>query len=118
MCRKWEERIAAERAAGEARIAKEKAAIAEKIEKVKASLAEQYEEGFKPLLQEAEQRHMHELQRVVEQLRISHAETLGFAWCLRNPQAEQGAGWGLALSPASCWGRLSFPKYLHKILIF
>ena len=62
---KWEAKLEAEKAAGEERIAAEKAAIEEKIEKVRGLLAERYEAGFKPLLAEAEARHVEELNKVV-----------------------------------------------------
>ena len=55
-------RLAAEREAGEARVAAERRAIDAKVAKVRATLAERYEAGFKPLLAEAEARHLAELQ--------------------------------------------------------
>jgi RhoGEF domain len=63
---KWEAKLASEREAGEKRVADERRAIEAKIEKVRAALAERYEAGFKPLLQEAEGRHLEELQRIVD----------------------------------------------------
>lgn len=62
---KWESRLAAEREAGERRLAEERQAIEAKIEKVRAALAERYEAGFKPLLLEAEARHVEELNKLV-----------------------------------------------------
>jgi hypothetical protein len=62
---KWEAKLAAEREAGERRVAEERAAIESKIEKVRAALAERYEAGFKPLLLEAEARHVEELNKLV-----------------------------------------------------
>lgn len=62
---KWEARLAAEKAAGEARVGEERAAIEAKIERVRGALAERYEAGFKPLLAEAEARHVEELNRIV-----------------------------------------------------
>lgn len=62
---KWEAKLASEKAAGESRVAEERAAIEAKIERVRAALAERYEAGFKPLLAEAEARHVDELNKIV-----------------------------------------------------
>lgn len=63
---KWESRLAAEKEAGERKVEEEKKLIEAKIERVRAALAERYEAGFKPLLKEAEARHLEELQRIVD----------------------------------------------------
>jgi hypothetical protein len=75
--KRWETAIAeAERAASE-RVEAEKAKMSSRLEEVKASLTARYEEGFKPLLAEAEARHMAEVKRVARlqaELREREAE--------------------------------------------
>jgi hypothetical protein len=63
---KWEARLAEEKEAGEKRVADERRAVDAKIDKVRQALAERYEAGFRPLLKQAEDRHVGELQKVVD----------------------------------------------------
>ena len=61
---KWEAKLAAEKEAGERRVADERKLIEQKIEQVRTALAERYESGFRPLLREAETRHLEQLHNV------------------------------------------------------
>jgi len=85
---KWEARLAAEKEAGERRVADERAAIEAKIEKVKAALAERYEAGFKPLLREAEARHMEELGKIVSLQKELEAKEV--SWCVARCSSCHG----------------------------
>lgn len=61
---KWEAILAKEKEDAERRIAAEKELVESKIARVRAVLADRYESGFKPLLEEAENKYQTELQRV------------------------------------------------------
>lgn len=76
---KWEARLASEREACEKRIAEERALIEAKVEKVRATLAERYEAGFKPLLKEAEARHLEELNKIMALQKQLEAKEVGVA---------------------------------------
>jgi hypothetical protein len=63
---KWEARLAEEKEAGEKRVAEERKIVEQKLKKVSEAMNQKYEAGFRPLLKQAEERHVAELQRVVD----------------------------------------------------
>lgn len=63
---KWESRLAEEKEAGEKRVAEERKIVEQKLKKVSEAMNQKYEAGFRPLLKQAEERHVAELQRVVD----------------------------------------------------
>ena len=82
--REWESKLEAEHKAGEARLVAESQEISSKMARVRETLAERYESGFMPLLAEAEERHLQEVNRVTqlqrtlqekEQVRCTHEAT-------------------------------------------
>jgi hypothetical protein len=92
---KWEARLQAAKEDGERRVAEERRAIEAKIDKVRQALAERFEAGFRPLLKEAETRHVAELQRVVElqrELENKEAELRAAHEAARSVSAASGTG--------------------------
>lgn len=104
---KWAARLEEEKRKAEERVAEEKQLIAAKLAKVKETLMSRYEEGFKPLLAEAEARHMEEVRRVArlqaelrekeEELRrtqqAARASALS-AWVSQPPEGDDTGTWG------------------------
>lgn len=119
---KWEDKLRSEKEAGEKRVADERRLIDQKIEKVRQALAERYEAGFRPLLAQAEERHVAELQRVVDlqrELDSKEAELRSAHESARNLSAAvasvtNGDGSGSGIDPVS--GRsLSDGKYRDPV---
>ena len=80
--REWDAKLQAEQKAGEARLRAEAKDIEAKMSRVRDTLTERYETGFMPLLAEAEERHLQEVNRVTQlQRTLAEKEKVrGFMW--------------------------------------